>query len=261
MSGVSGFDLEVRGSKVRVHRGGRGQPLLYLHGEDGGPPALGVARALAERLDVHLPEHPGFGASPTPVWLDTIHDLAYFYLDFLDALGLRQVHLVGHSLGGWIALELAVRDPARLSSLTLIASAGIHVKGVPKGDFFMRPPDVVFRSLFADERIADEVLARPSTPEAEDLRLKNRYAIARVAWHPPFFDPHLTKWLHRIAAPAHVVWGDTDRMFPIEYAHELQRLIPQARLTVLPRCGHLPHLERPRELADSIASWLGERSP
>jgi pimeloyl-ACP methyl ester carboxylesterase len=258
MSDVYGSDIEVRGSKLRLHRGGRGEPLLYLHGEDGGPPALELARLLAERLDVWLPEHPGFGASPTPLWLDTIHDLAYFYLDFLEASGLPPVHLVGHSLGGWIALEIAVRNPGRLKSLTLVGSAGIHVKGVPKGDFFMRPPEVVFRSLFADEHIADEVLARPSTPEAENLQIKNRYAIARVAWHPPFFDPHLAKWLHRVTAPAHVVWGDTDRMFPIEYAHEFQRLIPHARLTVLGRCGHMPHLERPRELAQSIATGLAD---
>ena len=258
MSDVNSSDLDIRGCKVRLHRGGRGEPLLYMHGEDGGPPALPLARLLAERLDVWLPEHPGFGASATPVWLDTIHDLAYFYLDFLDALALPRVHLAGHSLGGWIALEVAVRNPERVKSLTLIGSAGIHVNGVRKGDFFMRPPEVVFRSLFADESIANELLARPTTPEAEDTQIKNRYAIARVAWHPPFFNPHLAKWLHRIAGPAHVVWGDADRMFPTEYAREFQRLIPHSRVTIIPHCGHMPHIERPRELADSIATFVSE---
>ena len=256
---MNSADLEVDGCKVRLYRGGRGEPLLYLHGEDGGPPALPLASLLAERLDVSLPEHPGFGASGTPDWLDTIHDLAYFYLDILDALALPRVHLAGHSLGGWIALEITVRHPERVASLTLIGSAGIHVNGVPKGDFFMRPPEVVFRSLFADERIANEWLARPITHEVEDTVIKNRYAIARVAWHPPFFNPHLAKWLHRIRGPAHVIWGDSDRMFPIEYAREFQRLIPHARLTVIPRCGHMPHIERPRELADSIATFVAGR--
>ena len=73
------------------------------------------------------------------------------------------------------------------------------------------------------------------------------------------FDPHLAKWLHRITGPVHIVWGDTDRMFPIAYAHEFRRLLPHSRLTVLSRCGHMPHLERPRELADSIATGLAER--
>lgn len=258
MSDVGSSDLEVRGSQVRLHRGGRGEPFLYLHGEDGALPALELARLLARRLDVWIPEHPGFGASAMPAWLDTIHDLAYFYLDFVDALKLPHVHLAGHSLGGWIALEIAVRNPERVRSLTLIGSAGIHVAGVPKGDFFMRPPEVVFRSLFADESIADELLAHPVTPEVEDVRIKNRYAIARVAWHPPFFNPHLAKWLHRITGPTQVVWGDTDRMFPIEYAREFHRLIPRSRLTVIPRCGHMPHIERPRELAESIMTFVCE---
>jgi pimeloyl-ACP methyl ester carboxylesterase len=259
VSDVRSSDIEIDGAKVRLHRGGRGEPLVYLHGEDGGPPALELAGMLAEGLDVWVPEHPGFGASATPPWLETIHDLAYFYLDFLDALRLPSVHLAGHSLGGWIALEIAVRNPGLVKSLTLIGSAGIHVNGVPKGDFFMRPPEVVFHSLFADESIAAAVLARPTPPEAEDIRIKNRYAIARVAWHPPFFNPQLAKWLHRITGPVHIVWGDTDRMFPIAYAHEFRRLLPHARLTVLPRCGHMPHLERPRELAASIATGLAGR--
>lgn len=256
---MNSADLVVDGCKVRLHRGGQGEPFLYLHGEDGGPPALPLVDLLAERFDVCLPEHPGFDASATPVWLDTIHDLAYFYLDVLDALALSQVHLAGHSLGGWIALELTVRNPERVASLTLIGSAGIHMNGVPKGDFFMRPPEVVFRSLFADERIANELLARPIAPGVQDTVIKNRYAIARVAWQPPFFNPHLAKWLHRIRGPAHVIWGDSDRMFPIDYAREFQRLIPHARLTIVPHCGHMPHLERPRELADSIATFIAGR--
>ena len=78
-----------------------------------------------------VPEHPGFDDSDTPDWLDTIHDLAYFYLDFLAQLDLDRVHLAGVSLGGWIAAEMAVRDTSRLASLTLVGAAGIHVPGVP----------------------------------------------------------------------------------------------------------------------------------
>ena len=84
------------------------------------------------------PEHPGFGESDTPDWLDNIHDLAYFYLDVLDALKLDDVHLVGNSLGGWIAAELAVRSTERLASLTLAGSAGLYVPGVAQVDPFLR---------------------------------------------------------------------------------------------------------------------------
>ena len=114
---------------------------------------------LAEH-DVIVPEHPGFGASDTPDWLDTIHDLAYFYLDFLDQLDLDGVHLVGISLGGWIAAELAVRDTRRLASLTLVDAAGIHVKGVPQIDTFLRTDEQRIRDFFHDPKRADEMIAR-----------------------------------------------------------------------------------------------------
>ena len=130
-------------------RGGQGAPLLYLHG------ALGVygwtpfMEQLSQRFDVIVPDHPGFGESDTPDWLDNVGDLAYFYLDVMQALRLTGVHLSGTSLGGWIAAEIAVRDCHPLKSLTLTAPAGIHVKGLSKGDFFMWSPEQFVRNLYA----------------------------------------------------------------------------------------------------------------
>src|SRR5262245_35730572 len=100
----------VNGCNIALMRGGSGPPLLVLHGASGAGTWLPFMTTLAESFDVIVPEHPGFGASDTPDWLDNIHDLAYFYLDFLSELSLTGVHLVGLSLGGWIAAELAVRD-------------------------------------------------------------------------------------------------------------------------------------------------------
>jgi pimeloyl-ACP methyl ester carboxylesterase len=260
MTTTDSSTVEIRGSKVMVHRAGSGPPLLYLHGIDGAPPARAVMDRLARDFHVLLPEHPGFGLSDTPAWLDTIHDLAYFYLDLLHALELRDVHVAGHNLGGWIALEIAVRTIERLRTLTLIGSAGIHVKGVAKGDLFMRAPDIVLRSMFADPSRADPILARTPTRAEEDILIKNRFAVARVGWHPPLFDPHLAKWLHRLALPVHIVWGDTDRIFPIDYAHEFHRLIPGSRMTVLPACGHAAHIEKPEALAAAIAAFVTERA-
>src|SRR6201999_2945594 len=121
--------ISVRGCHINLMRGGTGRPLLFLHGAGGGR-WLPYLSDLAARHDVIAPEHPGFGASDTPAWLDTIPDLANFYLDFLDQLDLTDVHLVGCDLGGWIAAELAVRNARRLASLTLAGAAGIHVPGV-----------------------------------------------------------------------------------------------------------------------------------
>ena len=122
--------IEVDGCRISLRRGGSGEPLLYLHGANGVPAVLPFMEKLAERFDVLVPEHPGFGASGEPEWLENIHDLAYFYLDVLESLDLRGVHLVGSSLGGWLALEMAVRDASRLKSLLLVGPAGISVPGV-----------------------------------------------------------------------------------------------------------------------------------
>src|SRR3979490_1377366 len=102
-------NITVRDCNIALMRGGSGPPLVFLHGAGGASAWLPCMGALTEKFDVIVPEHPGFGASDTPDWLDTIHDLAYFYLDVLADLDLDRVHLVGVSLGGWIAAELAVR--------------------------------------------------------------------------------------------------------------------------------------------------------
>lgn len=249
-----------RGDRFALHRIGRGSPVLYLHGLDGAAPALPFVAPLGESFQLLVPEHPGFGASDLPSWLDAIDDVAYFYLDLLDELALERVDLVGHSLGGWIALELAIRSPQRFRTVTLIDAAGIHLKGIPKGDLFMRAPDVVFRSMFADAKVADALLATPRTPAQEQLLNKNRLAIARVGWHPPLFNPRLEKWLHRVTMPAHVIWGDTDRLFPPAYARAFETLLPDAQVTIVEACGHFGHLEQPERLRAAISSFLKRRS-
>ncbi len=158
--------LAVRGCNITLMRGGAGRPLLMLHGAGGAGSWLPYMADLAARHDVIVPEHPGFGASDTPDWLDTIPDLANFYLDFLDQLDLKNVDLVGFSLGGWIAAELAVRNTSRLASLTLVAAAGIHVKGVAQVDSFLRNDEQRVRDFFHDPKRADEMLKHASAPGA-----------------------------------------------------------------------------------------------
>src|SRR5580704_14082515 len=110
--------VAVGGCRIRLMRGGAGDPLFILHGATGAS-WLPFMQKLAEHFEVIAPEHPGFGESDTPDWLDTIHDLAYFYLDVFDQLKIKGAHLVGNSLGGWLAAEIAVRNTSRLASVTL----------------------------------------------------------------------------------------------------------------------------------------------
>ena len=237
--------VQVHGCKVNLRRGGRGEPLLFLHGASGAPVILPFMEQLAERFQVLVPEHPGYGQSDEPDWLDNIHDVAYFYLDFLKQLDLRNVTLVGNSMGGWVAMEIAVRDTSRLKSVVLVSPAGIKAPGVQPADIFLMPPEELIRNLFFDQRLAQARLAEPVTPEAIDIALKNRHTTARLAWEPRLHDPFLPKWLHRVDVPVKIIWGKEDRILPVAFLDEYRRLLPMAEIHVIEGAGHLPHAEKP----------------
>ena len=254
--------VDIRGAKLRLQRNGTGAPLLYLHGVQGilgWPPAL---ERLAQRFDVLAPDHPGFGGSDAPDWIADVGDLAFFYLDVLEALQLNSVHLVGASLGGWIAMEMAIRSTARIESLTLTGAAGIRVAGVPRGDMFIGTPAELGRLLFADEKVAAERAVQwQATPALQESYDRNRYAAAKYTWQPRLYNPKLATWLHRIAVPTHIVWGESDRLIPPAHATALQSLIKGAQLTMLPGSGHLVALEQPQLFADTVAQFIERLRP
>ena len=241
---------------LRIHKDGAGERVLFLHGAGGFPGWLPFFAALCEQFEVIAPDHPGFGASDDPAWIRNVSDLALFYLDLLEGSGWSGVHLMGHSLGGWIAAEIAIRNVSRIKSLTLIAPAGIRVKGLPAGDNFIWAPDEVIRNLYFDQNIAELLLSQPLNEEQMEIALRNRFAGAKYGWQPRWFDPDLEKWLHRAKVPAHIVWGDSDKLFPAAYGAAWRDRLPDARLTVVERCGHAPHVEKPAEVSRSILEFL-----
>ena len=255
--------VAIAGCRVSVARGGKGPTLLYLHGAGGGAQVLPFMEELAKDYELVMPEHPGFGASDEPAWLDNIHDLAYFYLDFMEQLALKDVTVIGASIGGWLALEIAVRDRSRLRALSLIGPSGIHVAGLKKGDLFMWEPALKLRNLFHDQSIPERLLAQPPSPGQVEAMLKNDYTVARLAWEPRLYDPHLYKWLHRVKLPVQIVWGEQDKILPVGYATEMAKLIPGARVDVIRECGHLPQAEKPQEFVrlfrDFTQSNVGAR--
>src|SRR4051812_46785470 len=174
--------IEVVGCRTHYRRSGKGTPLIFLHGASGAPVVLPFMERLAERFDVIVPDHPGYGQSDEPDWLENIHDVAYFYLDFLAALKIERAVIVGSSMGGWIALEMAVRNTARIGSLVLVSPAGIAAKGAEPADIFLLSPEDMTHKLFYEQKYVDERLAMPVTPESIDLALKNRHTTARLAW-------------------------------------------------------------------------------
>ena len=237
--------ITVSGAQIRVLRSGRAdaQPLVFLHGAGGHTGWMGFLDALAQDFAVYAPEHPGFGRSDDPPWLDEVGDLAYFYLDFLRALGLERMHLIGTSLGGWIAAELAVRDSARLASLTLVGAVGITTGGEPIDDIFRIPVDENLRRFYADPERAARRLGDMAKIDMS-LAAKNRATVTRLAYRPRFHNPNLAKWLHRIAVPTLLVWGDKDGLVPPRFGEAYRDLIPGSRLVVLDNAGHAPFDEQ-----------------
>ncbi len=235
--------ISVDGATVRLFRGGSGKPLVFLHGAGGHTGWMPFLEELSKRFDVIAPEHPGFGQSDDPPWLDEITDLAYFHLDLLRALGLDHVHLVGTSLGGWIAAELAVRDTARLRSLTLVGAVGITAEGGPIPDIFRMPVEENLRRFYADPERALRRLADLAKADMAAVA-KNRSTVMRLAYRPRFHNPGLAKWLHRIDVPTLLLWGAEDGLVPPKFGEAYQALIPGSRLVVLPDAGHAPFDEQ-----------------
>ncbi|MEO6380261.1 MAG: alpha/beta hydrolase, partial [Caulobacteraceae bacterium] len=252
----------VCGHPVSTFEVGAGPTLLFLHGAGGisdsfpgGAPSPFMAE-LAKSFRVLAPEHPGFGATERPPWLGDIHDLAYFYLDYIAARGLSHVHLAGHSMGGWIAMEIAVRNTSALASLTLAAAAGIKVKGALSGDLFLWNREQLAENLFANPANSRAFLAHQPNPEQLRALLRNMETAALLGWSPRFHNPALAKWLHRIDKPTHVIWPDQDKVFPLAYGEALRDLIPGARLSVIEAAGHVLDVDQPKAFSDAIAGFI-----
>lgn len=247
--------FSVNNCEIRLRRTGTGMPLLYLHGANGVPAAPKFLEAFADQFQVLVPEHPGFGESDDPAWLEGMDDLAYFYLDLLDQLGLQRLHLVGSSLGGWLALELAVRQPQRFASLALIGSAGLAPEpGSEAGaNIFRLAPEAMARHTFCAEAWVQGALAQAVDAETA---AKNRHTVTRLGWRPRLHHPRLHTRLHRVRMPVMLAWGERDRIMPLAQVAAFQRCLPQASLHTYPDCGHLPQVEQQEAFTRDLQRFL-----
>ena len=188
--------LDLCAVKTTIATAGHGPPLLILQGANHVEGWLPLYDSLARDFTVILPTHPGYtGTGPAP-WLDHVSDLANYYLDFLEAKDLTGVHVLGLSLGGWIAADLAVRNSSRLASLTLVAAPGIYLPGCEPLDIFLRSDSQFIDDLFYSSGAADTAKLTALDPANEDAMLNNKVTTAKLTWAPRFYDPALRKWLH-----------------------------------------------------------------
>ncbi|RJG40592.1 alpha/beta fold hydrolase [Mesorhizobium sp. DCY119] len=236
---------------VGLWRGGSGDPLLFLHGSHGLAAPLPFLEDLARHYAVLAPEHPGFGRSAAPDWHGDVDDFTYFYLDLLEALAPRPVHVVGQSIGGWIAIEVAIKCQDRIRSLVMSGSPGLSVAGAAVADVFSLSDDKLITLLYADPVLAEAARRRGSSPWAA----KNAVALHRLAYACRFIDPRLEGRLHRIKRPTLALWGAEDQIVPPDFGKAYCASIAGARFETIPGAAHLPHAERPELYVGAIRAF------
>jgi pimeloyl-ACP methyl ester carboxylesterase len=251
--------IKVNGVTVDMFERGQGRPLLFLHPGIGIDPAAPVFDRLAAKCRVIAPTHPGFGAAELPKSFDTVNDLAYHYLDLMDALDLRDATLVGISLGGWIAAAIAVKSTARIAKLVLANAVGIKVSGRETrdiADIFAITEKMFNEMAYSDPSIAArDYKAMPD--DAVRAVARNRESTARYAWSPYMHDPKLKGRLHRIRIPTVFLWGMADRITSEPYGRAYAAAIPGARFETIANAGHFPHIEQPDEFARRVVAFVG----
>jgi pimeloyl-ACP methyl ester carboxylesterase len=248
----------VNGIRIEAIERGGGRPLLFLHPGIGIAPTDPVLDRLGERARVIAPIHPGFGASEQPAWFTTIDDLAYFYLDLIEALDLSDIIMVGVSLGGWIAAEIAVKSCARLSHLILANPVGIKAADRETreiADIFAMTEEQFNERAFFDPSAGKRDYTKMPEPEVRAVA-RNREATARYAWSPYMHDPKLKWRLHRIRVPTLMLWGMADRILSEPYGRAYCAAIPGARFEQIAHAGHFPHLEQPDEFARRVFAFV-----
>ena len=245
-------ELLVNGVRTQMLVAGQGEPLVFWHG-GGTVGGWDFAAPWAEKFTVYLPLHPGFGGSADDPGMTTVQDYLLHYLDLLDELQLDRFHLVGLSLGGWMAASFATQQGQRLKRLVLVGPAGLWVREHPITDLFRLKPEELPAALA--ENLA--VLGPPSDPHDVNAIVegyREMTTLARIGWQR-MYDPKLSKYLHRIRVPTLFVWGEQDRVVPVAQAAEWMRLVRGSQLRTFAPAGHMVLNERP-EAVKAVREFL-----
>ncbi|MEU7856903.1 alpha/beta hydrolase [Nonomuraea sp. NPDC049141] len=239
---------------------GTGRPVLVLHGGGGPATVAGLAGHLARTTHTITPTHPGWDGTPRPDWFTGIDDLALAYLHYLHDHQLSDVLVIGSSLGGWTAVEMAVRDNAGIiTGLVLIDPVGVHVPAEPIRDFFALDARGAAEYSWHD---SDRFYVDPADIPAEQLALRqaNMATMRILAGDPYMHDPKLAHRLARVHLPTLLIWGESDRIATPAYGKAYAAAFGNARLEIIPEAGHLPQIEQPHATHALIDAYLSRFS-
>lgn len=244
---------------LTVRRLGSGRPVLVLHGGGGPASVASIVEHLGRGHEVLAPTIPGWDGTERPDWFRSIDDVAFAFIDLLRRESLEDVVVVGSSIGGWIAAAMAGLDAdrGRIARLALVDAVGADVPGEPIRDVFALDARAIAEHSFHD---GDRYFVDPATVPAERqaLRRGDMAAMRAFAGAPYMHDPALLHRLGRITVPVLGVWGASDRIVTPEYGRRYLEAFPNGRFEVVPRAGHLPHIERPDATFAILDSFVQE---
>ena len=255
--------IETRkGIACTVRVGGEGPPLLYLHGTGGLYAEEPVLEGLADSFQVFAPEWPGYGEQETEGQIEDMLDFALHGWDVVDALGLDEPHLVGHSMGGMIAAEMACLNPKALGRLALICPAGLWIDEHPIPDLFSMLPFELAQALFHDPKVGEQVLTQGL--DFSDMNALQSFLVGNARRLGtagkilfPIPNRRLSKRLYRQTADTLLVWGREDRFIPLLYAEAWRKRLPSSELTVVDAAGHMVPYEQSGAVLEAIRKFLG----
>jgi pimeloyl-ACP methyl ester carboxylesterase len=252
----------ARGTRCRVFETGRGAPLVFLHGAGGLGTDFTPLEHLGQHFHVFAPEFPGFGESTGEELLDDMLDFALHGWDVVDALGLEGPSLIGHSMGGMTAAEMACIAPNDVDRLVLTSAAGLWLDQHPIPDLFAMLPFELPPLLFHDPEIGAAALTGGTDfsdmDALQDFFIGNARRLGtagKILFPVP--NRRVAKRLYRLKADTLVVWGESDRFIPRVYADRWIELLPKAELVVIPEAGHMVPYEQPARFTDAVVSFIG----
>ena len=249
-----------KGLSLTLSEAGRGRPVLILHGGAGPISVATLSQHIAESAHAITPTHPGWNGTPRPEWFDSVADLSLAYLQYLEDQGLRDVLVIGSSLGGWVGAEMALRDRSGMvSGLVLINAGGVWIEGEPIADVFGLDPRRMAELAFHD---AEKFFFDPAQlPPEQQLKQRANLATLRVLAGVPYMhDPKLRRRLARVRTPTLAIWGESDRIITPNYGRAYAAEFANARFELVPRAGHLPHLEQPAATFALIDGFIASQA-
>ena len=254
-------NTQVAGSSLHIIQGGSGDPILVLHDEKGQTPPLHYAESLAQNFSLHMPSHPGFGVTEQLEWVMSVRDLASWYLRVIEELELGKVNLLGFSLGGWLAAEMACQSPQNINKMALVAPTGIKPPTGDILDMFLIVAREYMEECFLDpSSTAEYSIAYPEDADADQVEIweASREEAARLTWRPYMYNQALPYLLGRLKdLPTMLIWGDQDGVVPISAGEAYRDAIQGATLEIISNCGHQPEIEQADEFADLVKQFFG----